>query len=105
MRTLILSTLIFVTLSIISLAQNWFPLEVGNKSMSRLSYNYMGAQIVIFYYTEVNADTIIDGQKYYFIKYYENSSYLTTLCLRYDNENQKGYDRYDENILAVFCQL
>ena len=32
MRALFLSTLIFVTLSFISFAQSWFPLEVGNET-------------------------------------------------------------------------
>jgi len=70
MRTLILSTLIFVTFSFISLAQNWFPLEVGNKSNFTLDGKYRVDYYSWWYRFSFKTfevvDTIFIGNKKYF---------------------------------------
>ncbi len=86
---LILVSLLF--LNFFSSAQNWFPLEVGNISRSRYEYYYMGARMVEYYCIKVTADTIFNGQKYYFVKNYRENSLNESFWLRYDQGSQIIY--------------
>jgi hypothetical protein len=104
MRTLILSTLIFVTFSFSSLAQNWFPLEIGNKSMSRYAYFYVGSHCD-YYFIDVTADSIIDGNKYYFVKSYsDRDGIYESFWLRYDHDNQIIF-QYGNDTAVVFMDF
>jgi hypothetical protein len=105
MRTLILSALIFVTFSFISIAQDWFPLEVGNISMSRYAYQYMGADEVDYYFVDVTADSILDGQNYYYVKNHSDRDGLyESFWLRYDQENQLIY-QWGNDTSVVFMDF
>ena len=104
MTTKLISVLLLI-LSSFTLAQNWFPLEVGNKSMSRYAYQYMGADEVDYYGVDVTTDSIFDGQNYYYEKNYRDRDGLyESFWLRYDQENQLIY-QWGNDTSVVFMDF
>jgi len=70
MRKLVISTFIFVAFSFISIAQNWFPLEVGNQWQYIESYSHtsVGSPPSYSYfinYVSITSDTIVNNRKYF----------------------------------------
>lgn len=86
MRTVILSILIFVTLSFNSFAQNWFPLKVGNKWQYFISSTSGGISYDDINTINVYDSIIIDSKKYFLIS---NINLLSNAPIRYDIDSNK----------------
>ena len=86
MRTLFLSTLIFVAFGFISIAQNWFPLEVGNKWQYFIYSTYGGIPYYDINTINVYDSIIIDGKKYFLI---DNINLLANAPVRFDVDSNK----------------
>jgi hypothetical protein len=100
MRTIIIYVVLLI-LSSFSLAQNWFPLEVGNKTLGRYSYNYMGGSYVEYYLISIEEDSIINGQQYFYIvnKNISRNHIFERMWERYDSLEQKLYLWYQDTLL------
>lgn len=56
MRTTVLALFVFINVSFYSLAQNWFPTEVGNKLLQKSTvYNVLG-NVRHFYLIEIKRE-------------------------------------------------
>ena len=93
MRTLFLSTLIFVAFSFISLAQSWFPLEVGNeaqfKAETSVRISIMGSSVhtFSFFSLKILDSTYINGKKYFCSNGFFD--FPNGTLLRYDQDSCK----------------
>lgn len=93
MRTLFLSTLIFVTFSFSSLAQNWFPLEVGNEAqfdiIRSIRYVYGGGSYggINFSTLKILDSAFINGKKYFYSNGFFDFPHGT--LLRYDIDSSR----------------
>lgn len=101
MRTINISVVALI-LSSFSLAQNWFPLEVGNKTLGRHSYEFNGGHYVDFYLISVERDSIINGEKYYYVinkAIIPYSNLFQTDWMKYNQLEQKLYVRFQDTVL------
>jgi hypothetical protein len=94
MRTIILSTLFFVTFSFISIAQDWLPLEVWNKAHFTLDGKYRVDYYswwysFSFFTFQISDSTTINGNKYYYSFSFFNFPDATPI--RYDPDSCRIY--------------
>lgn len=87
MRKIVLYALLFFTLSLVALAQNWLPLQVGNKwqYLSTSSFRQIftpGRYSYSIDYLEILSDTIIANNKYF-------RGLFGNQWFRYDSTEQK----------------
>lgn len=95
MRTFVLSFFFFIILSFYSSAQNWFPLEVGNKYQVKIDWLAFGPGGYNDYGTNFKSisilnDTLINGKSYYTITNTGNHSpFPGNIFYSYDSLEQK----------------
>lgn len=100
MRTKIIPFVVLI-LSSFSLAQNWFPLEVGNKILGRYVY-YNLFEVVDYYMISIEKDSIINGQRYFYIvnkRVITDNHINERLWERYDSVEQKLFLLYQDTSL------
>lgn len=86
MRTIFLSSVAFLLLNFFSFAQDWFPLEVGNRWQYFIDYTYGGIPYFGINNINVYDSIIIDGKKYFLI---ENINLLANAPVRFDADSNK----------------
>ena len=78
-----------------SIAQNWFPTEVGNKLLQKATVYGVWGNVRHFYLIEIKKDSMINGQRYFLLNssdYIEGLEYSNE-WFRYDQDSQKVYRR------------